>query len=172
MSYSSLHERMAFHAFHYFDSSFGVFFNIFLFLLTIWFKGKKVLSYFIKLFNYSSFTSEFFAYFSFWKTFFCSPKFNMFAHSRSFIICFQKAVLFFCMRMLNLLNIWALVNFFLKVYFFYIQYFQWKVCRNCFWARKYILMHSTLIFESLSLCALYLWKCVSVFATKFFGVLV
>lgn len=54
MSYSSVHERMTFHAFNDYDSSFDVFFNIFLFLLTIQFKGKKVLSYFIKLFNYSS----------------------------------------------------------------------------------------------------------------------
>lgn len=49
----------AFRAFNDFDSSFGVSFNIFLLLLTIQFKGKKVLSYFNKLFNSSSFSSGF-----------------------------------------------------------------------------------------------------------------
>lgn len=49
----------ALHAFHDFDSSFGVSFNIFLLLLTIQFKGKNVLSYFIKLLNSSSFSSVF-----------------------------------------------------------------------------------------------------------------
>lgn len=64
MSYSSVHERMTFHAFNDYDSSFGMFFNIFLFFLTIQLKGKKVLSYFIKLFNYSL-TSGFFNCFLF-----------------------------------------------------------------------------------------------------------
>lgn len=30
-------------------------------------------------------------------------------------------------------------------------------------------MHSALFFECLSICVLYLWKCVLVFATKFFA---
>lgn len=45
-----------FNTFHEFDSSFGVSFNTFLLLLV---KGKEVLSYFIKLFNSSSFSSVF-----------------------------------------------------------------------------------------------------------------
>lgn len=143
MSHSSVHERMTLHAFHDYDSGFGVFFNIFLFLLTIQFKGKKV------------------------------QILHLLAHSRSFMICFQVAVLFFSYENDEPPECLSIGQYFLNIYFFYIQYFQWKGCINCFWARKYFfLMHSALTFECLSLCILYLWKCVLVFATKSFGLLV
>lgn len=154
-------------AFHDYDSSFGVFFSIILLLLTIQFKGKKVLLLnclitvvllldFLPISHFEKLSSE-----------------QILVLSRSCMICFQKTVLFFLMKMLNLLNIWVLVNiFWMFISSIYIISSE-KAAENAFWLRNtFFFMHSPLIFEYLSLYTLYLWKCVLVFATKSFSLLV
>lgn len=125
------------HAFHDYDSGFAVFFNSFLFLLTIQFKGKKVQSYiswnclitvvllldFLPLSHFEKLSSHL-------------QNLHILAHSRSFMICFQEAVLFFSYENDIPPECLSIGQHFLNIYFFYMQYFQWKGCRNCFWARK------------------------------------